>query len=113
MSVKNKLHLELKNAIRNLQSLNSIIPDGMEQRLSLLRLNVEEKENLRRDFKINEKYEQDNNQLGNVQIKIDEIKDAIQERQMDNRTLIERLQTLQSSDFSEDTKTIEYKIDFF
>jgi uncharacterized protein YydD (DUF2326 family) len=108
LSVKNKLHLELKNAIRNLQSLNSIIPDGMEQRLSLLRLNVEEKENLRRDFKINEKYEQDNNQLGNVQIKIDEIKDAIQERQMDNRTLIERLQTLQSSDFSEDTKTIEY-----
>lgn len=90
------------------KSLRSIIPEGLEQKLSLLRNELEIKSNQRDMFKIDEKYDVDSSYLTTLQEKINNLTNIIQNLSLDNNILEDRLITIENNSFKEDTKTIGY-----
>ncbi|WP_284719707.1 DUF2326 domain-containing protein [Psychrobacter pocilloporae] len=102
------MNSEYQQATKNLKALNSIIPEGLEQRIDLLRVSVREKEGLRDSFKIDDKFEKDENELFLIQDRLNQIKDSINSVVLKKNTLIERIKAVEDSLFKDDVRTIEY-----
>lgn len=108
LSTKAVMNSEYQQATKNLKALNSIIPEGLEQRIDLLRVSVREKEGLRDSFKIDDKFEKDENELFLIQDRLNQIKDSINSVVLKKNTLIERIKAVEDSLFKDDVRTIEY-----
>lgn len=108
LNIKANLNNEYQQSIKNLKALNSIIPEGLEQKIALLEASAKEKEELRDGFKINDKFEQDKNRLNLIQDSLNQVRDEINSVLLNKNILIERMQSIQESLFKDDVRTIEY-----
>ncbi len=108
LSAKANVNSEYQQTAKNLKTLNSIIPEGLEQRIALLEVSVKEKEELRDSFRVNSKFEQDENELGLIQDRLNIIKNSLNSLVLNRNTLIERMKAIEESLFKDDIRTIEY-----
>ena len=99
---------DLKQSIKEYKTLNTILPRGLEQKVLLLKQKLEEKTAKRDNFNIESRYEKDSNDMELYQEKLNVLKTEIINLNLDRSVLVERLNTLESSNFEEDVKTIEY-----
>lgn len=104
-SITNKKLIESE---KKYKSLKSIIPEGLEQKLSLLNNELNIKTNQRNKFRIDEKYDVDSNNLTDLQEEILSLNNIIQTLTLDKNILEGRLHTLENNNFKEDIKTIGY-----
>ena len=104
-SITNK---KLIDSEKKYKSLKSIIPEGLEQRLSLLNNELNIKIDQRNRFRIDERYDADSNNLTDLQENILNLNNIIQNLTLDKNILEGRLHTLENNNFKEDIKTIGY-----
>lgn len=109
-SIENKLNLEkeYKALSQKNSSLKAIVPEGLNQKIDLLLAELKEKEELRDSYKINDKYELDENELNRVDVEIKKINNLLATLMTDKDTLISRLKKLEENKFLDNPQDIKY-----
>ncbi|MCX8581874.1 MULTISPECIES: DUF2326 domain-containing protein [unclassified Gilliamella] len=108
--INSKLSLanDFKKVSENYKALKSIVPNGLQQKIDLLEVELSEKIELRDSFQIERRYAQDEDELAVLQSKIHSIEESITKLTLDKDVLVERLNTLINDEFKYDAKNVKY-----
>lgn len=105
---KQVLDNELKNLSKKYSSLKAIIPEGLQQKIDLLEAELEEKEQLRNSYKIEEEYKVDENELNSVELVIKNINSLLANQIADRETLSSRINKIHENKFNDNPQDIKY-----
>ncbi len=110
IKINNKLELEkeLKKISDNYSALKSMVPDGLQQKIDLLKNELEEKIKLRDTFQIQKNYIQEEDQLAVLQLQIRSIEEKITDLLLNKDILTHRIDSLNNDEFKSDIKNIKY-----
>lgn len=102
------LNNELKELNKKYNALKAIVPEGLQQKIDLLETELEEKEQLRNSYKINETFKIDENELNIIELSIKKINKLLSNLISDRDTLLSRISNIQSNRFSDNPQDIKY-----
>ena len=102
------LNNELKKILENYKALKTIVPNGLQQKIDLLEVELSQKKELRDSFQIENRYAQDEDELAVLQSNIYSIEESITKLTLDKDVLVERLNTLINDEFKYDAKNVKY-----
>lgn len=105
---KQVLDNELKSLSKKYTSLKAIIPEGLQQKIDLLEAELQEKEQLRNSYKIEEEYKVDENELNSVEVAIKNINSLLANQIADRETLISRINKIHENKFNDNPQDIKY-----
>lgn len=108
--IEKQQHLNngLKELNKKYNALKAIVPEGLQQKIDLLETELEEKEQLRDSYKINETFKIDENELNIIELSIKKINKLLSNLISDRDTLISRINNIQSNKFSDNPQDIKY-----
>lgn len=93
---------------KQFKALKTIIPEGNQQKIDLLQIELSEKEDLRDSFKVEEEYKVDENELAKVENKMSELDNILSSLNSDKITLIRRKEQIISNEFKDNIQNIKY-----
>lgn len=102
------LNNELKKISENYKALKTIVPNGLQQKIDLLEVELSQKKELRDSFQIENRYAQDEDELAVLQSNIYSIEESITKLTLDKDVLVERLNTLIKDEFKYDAKNVKH-----
>lgn len=102
------LNNELKKISENYKALKTIVPNGLQQKIDLLEVELSQKKELRDSFQIENRYAQDEDELAVLQSNIYSIEESITKLTLDKDVLVERLNTLIEDEFKYDAKNVKH-----
>ncbi|MDQ8954514.1 hypothetical protein RFH42_16310 [Acinetobacter rudis] len=107
--IEKKLFQEkaIKNLKEKIKVVDTLKPIGIEQIISVNQNTLEELTQKRDSFKINEKYNYEEDELAKLNQKIFNIDNNISDLELNKEILINRLDIIRTSDFKDNSKTIE------
>ncbi|WP_353168731.1 hypothetical protein [Acinetobacter sp.] len=93
---------------KQFKALKAIIPEGNQQKIDLLQIELSEKESLRDSFKVEEEYKIDESELAKIENQISELNLNISTLNSDKLTLINRKDQIISNEFKDNIQNIKY-----
>lgn len=108
ISARQLLAKQLDKTVKSLQSLKSLVTDGLKQRIDILQAEIDQKTIERDAFQIAENYKADEDELLKIKIELSNFDKKLYELNFSKIQLNERLQSINSNKFQDDTKNIEY-----
>lgn len=93
---------------KQFKALKTIIPEGNQQKIDLLQIELAEKEILRDSFKVEEEYKVDESELAKIESQISELNSNLSTLNSDKSTLINRKEQIISNEFKDNIQNIKY-----
>lgn len=105
---KQLIEKQLQKITKQYKALKAIIPEGTQQKIDLLKNELIEKEKLRDQFQIDEEYRFDEDELAQIENKINKNKNLLSNLYADKLTLINRLDQIRENEFKDNIQNIRY-----
>lgn len=93
---------------KQFKALKTIIPEGNQQKIDLLQIELAEKETLRDSFKVEEEYKVDESELAKIESQISELNSNLSTLNSDKSTLINRKEQIIANEFKDNIQNIKY-----
>lgn len=108
IETKQFLEKELAKINKHFKALKAIIPEGTQQKIDLLQVELKDKEQLRDSFQIEHEYKIDENELAKIEQNITQINSVLSNLHADKSTLLNRLEKIRSDRFKDNVQNIKY-----
>ncbi|WP_343682803.1 AAA family ATPase [Acinetobacter baylyi] len=108
IETKQFLEKELAKINKHFKALKAIIPEGTQQKIDLLQVELKDKEQLRDSFQIEYEYKIDENELAKIEQNINQINSVLSNLHADKSTLLNRLEKIRSDRFKDNVQNIKY-----
>lgn len=108
---KQSIDKHLKLLAKQHKTLKTRIPEGTQQKIDLLQVELYEKEKLRDEFQIDEEYKINEDELAQVEAEINVVKGTLSNLDADKLTLISRIDQIRNNEFKDNLQNIKYLYD--
>ena len=105
---KQSIEKNVAKITKQFKALKTIIPEGNQQKIDLLQIELSEKEALRDSFKVEEEYKVDESELAKIESQISKLNTTLSSLNSDKLTLLNRKEQIISNEFKDNIQNIKY-----